>query len=738
MKRLFLTTILFIIVLFGVRTLSAQTVKGVVYEQHDDHQHPLPGVNIYWKTTQLGTVSGEDGTFELSEHERVRCLVFSFVGFENDTVHVNPGVTTVEHVMQHPVLDLEEVEVSSRAKNTFVSRMSTVNATHISSGELQRAACCNLSESFETNASVDVSYSDAVTGAKQIELLGLSGIYSQMMAENMPNLRGLATTFGLAYVPGTWMQAIQVSKGASSVINGYESISGQINVDYKKPEDSERLFINLFQSSMGRSEANMNARISLNDHLHAMILGHVSHNGQKHDDNDDGFMDDPLCTQYNLFARLNFNKGIFEGMFGVKGMQEDRRGGQMDFDPDKRFEENYYGIELNTKRFETFLKTGFISKNRHNTSLGIQQQFVYHNLDSYFGLIDYKAEQLSYYINVLFHSYIGNEHHNYTAGASFSFDQYEENLSDSLFNKIERVPGVFVEYTFNDEKHLSLIAGLRVDNHNDFGWFATPRLHARYRFNESFILRGSVGKGYRSPNILAENTTMLASSRLLVFKETPKMEEAWNYGINLSKHFDINRRELSVNVDFYRTDFQNQVIIDRDADVRKIFIYNLDGKSYSNSAQIEVNYELLKGLDVTVAFRYNDVKMTINDELMEKPLMNKYKGLITLSYVTPKYNWQFDFTIQFNGTSRIPSTALNPVEYQREEESPSYIIMNAQVSKKIWKFDIYAGGENLTNYKQDAPIIAYDSPFGEYFDSSLVWGPLSGIKVYAGLRFVIK
>lgn len=534
------------------------------------------------------------------------------------------------------------------------------------------------------------------------------------------------------------MESIQVSKGASSVLNGYESISGQINVEYKKAETGERFFLNLFQDHMGRSEINFNTKASLKDHMHAMVMGHWSRNGTKHDDNGDGFLDDPLYTQYNLFARTDFHAKNFEGQFGVKGLKEERRGGQLRFDADKpRDVDNGYGIELLTERVETFLKTGFIFS-RPQTSLGIQQQLTYHHMDTYFGLRDYEGTQYSYYGNALFQSYISDTRHTYTTGFSYLYDRFEEQLNDSIFNRTESVPGVFYQYTYSDGTKLNLIVGIRLDHHNEFGFFATPRVHFRYGFNEHNILRLSAGKGYRTANILAENTSVLASSRELVVREQPKMEEAWNYGLNFSKHMDLNNRELTIGLDIYRTDFINQVIIDRDADAQKVLVYNLDGRSYSNSIQLEANYELLRGLDVTAAVRFNDVQMTLNNELQEKPLVNKYKGLVSLSYATNLRKWQFDLTTQFNGVSRLPSTAGNPEPYRLDDYSPAYTIVNAQVTKFFRKWNIYLGGENLTNFKQNNPILAANEPFGSYFDSSLIWGPINGIKVYAGLRYTIE
>ncbi|PKP51922.1 MAG: TonB-dependent receptor [Bacteroidetes bacterium HGW-Bacteroidetes-1] len=731
--------LLFLLLFLLIHQISySQQIKGFIYESVNGDTIALPGVNIFWEGTQKGTVSDARGAFTLSGQKGAHNVIFSFVGYANDTLHFHESTKPLIHIMSQP-LTLNEVEITTHAKTSFVSRLSTVNATTITSGELQRAACCNLSESFETSASVDVSYSDAVTGAKQIEMLGLAGIYTQMMSENIPNLRGLATSFGLGYVPGSWMESIQVSKGTSSVLNGYESISGQINVEYKKPADSERFFLNLYQSHSGRSEGNFNTRLNITKNLKTMLLGHISTSSSRHDDNHDGFLDEPLYTQYNFFNRWEFSLPQFEFQFGIKALKEDRRGGQLSFDVSlPRDSNNGYGVELLTDRVETFLKTGYVFANRPATSLGIQQQFTYHQLSSFFGLNDYDANQISYYGNALFQSFIGNTQHAYTTGISLVYDQYEEQLNDSLFGRTEKVPGVFFQYTYSDGEKINLIAGLRADHHNQFGLFITPRLHFRYSFNAHTILRASAGKGFRSTNVLAENTSMLASSRRIVFLNSPRMEEAWNYGINISKHIDIGNRELSINADLYRTDFINQVIVDRDSDVNMIQIYNLNGSSYSNSFQLEGNYELIKGLDVTAAFRINDVKMTFDETLLEKPLVNKYKGLLSLSYATNLKKWQFDLTSQFNGQTRLPSTDGYPEIHQRETASPAYTIIHAQITKFYRHWNIYLGGENLTNYKQKHPVIAAENPFGNHFDSSMIWGPITGVKVYAGLRYTLE
>lgn len=724
--------------------MAQNVIEGTVYEEVDGKRQPLPGVNVYWKIANVGTVTDEQGHYSLEIHPTYKCLVFSFVGYLNDTVHHMAKPQHYDHVMSTPVT-LSEVEIAARQKAQYVSALDPRHIEHITSEALRRCACCSLAESFETNASVDVAYADAVTGAKQIELLGLSGLYTQMMTENMPNFRGLASAFGLGYVPGTWMHGISVSKGTSSVRNGYESISGQINVEFKEPDEehSEKVFVNLFTNTMLMSELNFNTRVKVGKRDGLLLLGHVGFNPMKMDGNSDGFLDDPVTKQYSAFLRYNHpNTGHFGCKLGVKALKEERLSGQMDFDPKRRLEEGYdlYGIGINTERYEAFAKTGFIF-DRPETSLGIQQQLTYHKLNSYFGLKDYNANQLSYYANLLFDSYIVTTNHKYSVGASFSYDRFNEKFIDSTMNHSERVGGVFAEYVFSDDHHWTVIGGFRADYNSYYQrMLYTPRLHVRFRTDNELALRLSAGKGYRSPNVLAENSTILASSRQIVFVNAPKMEEAWNFGINLSKHFDVGEKEIQLLVDAYRTDFLNQIVIDRDADAHQILIYNLDGKSYSNCAQIQVDYELFRDFDISLAFRYTDVKMTINDTLREKPFVNRYKGLVTLSYAPG--TWQFDLITQFNGDSRIPDMSGNATAVKNGqvlERSPFYVIMNAQVTKKLGKhWEIYAGGENLTNFKQQRPIVAAYDPFSNDFDASMVWGPLSGIRGYLGVRFQVK
>lgn len=716
-----------------------QEISGYVHELNEQHNKiPLTGANIYWDGTQQGTVSDENGKFTISISEKLpKALITSFVGYVNDTTSVLNGQEKIEVVLSINKT-LDEFVVSERQQSSFVSQIDPLLVQNITGAELTKAACCNLSESFETNASVDVSISDAVSGAKKIELLGLHGKYSQLMTENIPNLRGLAITYGLGYIPGSWMESIQISKGTSSVVNGYESTTGQINIEYKKPDGEEKLYLNAYANQIGKFEGNFNGRVKINDKWSTMLLAHGETFNNKIDNNGDSFIDVPLIQQYNLLNRWKYFGDNFRTQFGFQVLEENRNAGQTGFNiGENPGNSTYYGVNIKTERYQAWGKVGYVFENNPSTSIGFINSYTYHEMSSFYGLTTYDGIENTYYANLVLQSQLGSCKHKYSTGISYLYDNYQENLNDGSFNRTESVPGLFFQYTYSNEKNLTILLGIRTDFHNIWGTFYTPRVHVRYNLFTNTTLRASAGKGYRTAKIISENNFMLASSRKVIVYPGIQQEEAWNYGINLTQLVEINKRDLNLNIEFYRTDFINQVVIDLDSDVLEVNIYNLNGKSYSNSYQVEAVYELIPRLEATIAFRYNDVKMTYNDTLEREPLVNRYKGLLNLSYKTNLNKWQFDFTTLVNGDARLPNTSTNPPEYQRPDNSPVYTILNAQVTKYFKKWNIYAGVENLTGFTQSNPIIAADDPFGPYFDSSIVWGPIMGRKIYLGLKFEI-
>lgn len=723
MKNRVITALLLILPL----SFFAKDISGIVTEADGT---PLIGVNVFWKGTTIGQTTDISGQFTIPQDVESQILVATYMGYSHVEVSTKDDSKYLKIILKADKELLGELEVAARAPGTHISRLEPLNTSKITGAELCKAACCNLAESFVTNPSVDVSYSDAATGAKQIRLLGLSGLYVQMMTENMPSFRGLASIYGLEYIPGPWMESIQVSKGTASVINGYEAISGQINVEYKKPQNSDKLFVNAFANNTGRKEFNINGSYIINDKLSTMVLGHFKDDNMLVDDNGDGFLDMPMVRQYNVINRWNYDTGDYIAQYGAKVINESRRSGQ------KAFYENdtsAYGIDIATERYEFFTKQGFIFDQSTGKSLGIQASGSYHDQNSFFGNTVYDARQTNGYLNIIFQNLINqNPAHEYSVGASLMYDDYSENLGLNSYDRTETVSGAFAQYTYNLNDRLILLAGLRGDYHNEYQFFVTPRLHAKYNVNEHIHLRGNIGMGYRSANVLTENSYLLASSRSIDIAPNLDQEKALNSGLSATIYIPIGGKEATWSTDYYYTHFFQQVIADTDSDPHKVSFYNLNGKSYSHAMQTQLTYEILRGLDLTAAFRLTDVQMTIGGELREKALTNRYKGLVTASYQTPLKKWQIDFTTQFNGGGRMPDGGTWSSTYE------PFTLMNAQVTKYFRKWSVYVGSENMSNFTMANPIIDAANPWGNDFDASMVWGPVHGISLYGGIRFAIE
>ncbi len=650
-------------------------------------------------------------------------------------------------------LNLQEVNVTGRRASTVKSRTSAFDTQKMNSAELCKAACCNLSESFETNASVDVAYADAATGAKQIRLLGLQGTYVQLLTENTPGIRGLAQSFGMEYIPGSWMESIQISKGTASVINGYEATTGQINIEYLKPKTSDPLAINLMLNTELHSEVNITGGWQVcdpetkNADVSTALLAHGQMIPIRMDMNKDGFLDMPMGYNANVLNRWDIHKGEYTGRILVRALYDQRFGGQQDgnlFTKDRiRYNEDphLYKIDLRTYRVEGFMKNGYVIDEDREMSVGIITALSYHNQENSYGGRPWNATQTNAYLNAMF-AMEPAEGHKITTGISTNFDKYNEWLviggNKHDLSRWEITPGVFAEYNFHALEKLSLLAGVRVDWSNRYGVFCTPRMNIRYSPWEWWNIRASFGLGYRSPNLIADNAFVLPSSREIILPaEGIHQERALNTGISTTFYIPIASKELQLSLEYYYTHFFDCLVTDLDSDPHKVIFSNLgSGRSFAQSAQAEASMEVLRGWTLTAAFRYTDVRQTIGGVLREKPLTPRFKGVITTSYVTPLRKWQFDVTAQFNGGGRMPDPdKLNPLW---ENNFKWYPQLMAQITKYWRTCSLYLGAENMTNYTQKNPIIAADDAFGNNFDASMVYGPINGWKIYLGFRWTLK
>lgn len=733
MRKIIITLITFFIT---VSVFGTEKIRGYVF---DEQQQPIIGAHIYWEKSKKGTVTNTEGFFEIEIPQKHEHLIIAYTGYETQSLHIDDASEELRVSLKEDRKVLDEVVISKRATGTVTQRTAFVQTQKITYAEICRAACCNLGESFETNPSVDVAYSDATTGAKQVKLLGLAGTYVQMLTENYPNFRGVSSSFGMDYVPGAWMDAVYISKGTSSVKNGYEALAGQINVEYRKPETMDKFSINLFASDAMRMEVNSDAGFHLNDKLKSGLFLHYSNDTKSHDVNNDGFLDYPKLKQFNILNRWNYEVGKYLAQYGFKYINENRESGQ-----DTRYNNiaDPYRILLKTNRGEIYTKQAYVlSADELTKSIALIGSASIHNQKSIYDRTNYDVTQKNLYLSLLYEKDF-SKMHNLSTGISLNYDEFNETLANAPTKRHEAVPGVFAQYTFNlDDKFIALI-GLRTDYSSLYGFFATPRFHLKYNPTEWLHLRGSIGKGFRTANVLVENNFLLASSRKINIAENLKQEEAWNTGVNATIYVPIYDKQLTIIGEYYHTRFINQVVVDMDSDPHGISFYNLDaGKSYSNSAQIEVSYPFFEGFTFTAAYRYtrsmSDYKNPKTGEVrfLSKPMMNDYKGLITASYQTPLRKWQFDLTGQFNGGGRMPTPDdVNPLWQKRFEP---FRVVNVQVTKFFRNFSIYLGAENLFDFRQQNPIIDVENPRSENFDATMVWGPVHGRKIYVGLRYNI-
>ena len=747
------TILLSISLLFPLIIIS-QEVSGKVLKDDDT---PVVGANVYWINKSAGTVTDIDGNYKLENPKNIDKYVISYIGFFNDTISSN---YENQKIYLQKKSDLEEVEVTYNTKSSSVSLLSSANILNISSEELLKAACCNLAESFETTPSIDVNFSDAISGRKQISMLGLSGPNILMSIENIPAIRGALQSYGLTYIPGTWIESIQIAKGPGSVVNGYESISGQINTELRKPSRDDKFFLNLFVNQMERLEVNTHYTASLNQNLDYGLYFHINKKDTSADNNNDGFRDNPTGQQLNILNRFqysNLEKGLV-GFFDFNYVFDERVYGQNEYIGHTLFQENqnFWGGKTDAEIIKTNFKFGYVDPEITYRSLGIQFAYTGIDIGSSFGNSIHEINQSSIFTNLVYNSIIGNTLHKIKTGISLSYDEYDEYVSNLDINsfdisRTEKSIGAYFEYNYNNADKINLSAGIRIDNHNKIGTFISPRFHMNYMLFPKSTIKFSFGKATRLANIFSENQKLFFSSRQIIFSDGSnlsdfsnlKADESWNYGVSIINSFKLFGKESQLTFDYYITDFENKVVADWETPTQ-INFYNLIGNSFSNSFQAQFSFTLSNSIDLLFAYK-NTVAETdyITQGRLKNPLTPSDRIFFNLAYNGPTNdkgkNWKYDLTFNHVGEQRLPSTETNPSEYQLFEISETLNLINTQITRVFNdSFQIYLGVENLTNYRQKNTILAVDDPFGDYFDAAYTYGPIFGRISYLGLRYYIN
>jgi hypothetical protein len=735
---------LFFILLFtSYFKLSAQSfIKGIVLE--DDKKgnfNPIVGANIFWLNTSIATSTDSLGLFKIADKRFESQMVVSFTGFFADTVQVRN--TEFMSIVLKSKSTLNEVEIEGRQSSSYISSLSSIKTEMITEDELYKAACCNLSESFETNATIDVNTTDPVTGAKQLQMIGLSGNYTQITTENLPGIRGFTTTFGLANLPGSWIESIQISKGVGSVVNGTESIAGQVNIEIKKPFGKEQTLINGYFNQMARSEINLNHAVKVGKKWGTNFLFHSNYMKNEFDRNKDGFMDVPDGTQVNVMNRWMYRSGKnISTQINGSIMRDERNAGTVI----GHNMEHDYKYKQSILRADVSGKWGYVFTGKKYKSLGLLSNYTFYDQKTQLDAVFYRARQQSASLNAIYQSIINNTNHVFRTGISSQFDHCFENYGIFLFKRNELVTGAFFEYTGIFGKS-TIVGGLRADYNNLFGAFVTPRLHYKLNINENVTFRLSGGRGQRTANIISENLSYFVSSRQLILPNVTsqptgayglKPEIAWNTGGGIETKYFIGGKEGSIGIDAYYTFFQRQTVVDLDQSPQQIWFYNLNNGSFAFSSQIDMNQSISKRFDVRLSYKFTDAKTAYeNLNYLQRPFIAMHRGLINIAYHSRKDKWLVDFTGNYIGSKRLPNSASNPIAFRFIANSPDYVLINAQITRNIKKWALYIGIENAADVYQTNQIISPSNPHNGFFDASYNWGPVFGRMIYAGIRWKI-
>lgn len=708
---------------------------------------PLFGGEVFLKNAGVGDISNDKGLFSIETDIHLPdTILVRASGYYSDTLIIKEAKDHELNIVLFPEFVAEEVVIKARRANSNILRLDPRNVEQLTQGELRKAACCSLSESFETNATVDVSLSDGVSGSKRIQMMGLEGRYIQLQFENIPFMHNLDQPFGLSSIPGPWIESIQITKGAGTVVNGYESMAGLINVEYLKPTSVDKLFVNGYTSIQGRGELNVQGGTSLNDKWGTAWFVHGSTVRMENDRGNDGFRDIPIGETFIGLSRWSYSGDKMEANFGMKANFSDQQGGQVGYNRyANQHNQGLYGVGIRNLNVELFSKTGFFFEKNPFSSIGIIAYGKHNDLSTVFGNRSLEANEKRGYLNALYENIIGSTNHSIKSGVSLVYDELNQVMDDRLptdtsrreLNRKELVPGVFTEYTYTGAKSV-VVLGARGDYHNLYGWQFTPRANYKFNLTEDLALRATAGRGFRVSNYMTDNLSMMSTNTPWVVDENIEPEVSWNFGGSLLWDFNLFGKKATWTADFYHTLFTSQLIVDRDESSDYIRMRNLEGESFSNAFQTDFKINPFNRFEMKMAYKYLDVKSTTGGILETVLMVPKHRGFINLAYETRNRRWAYDVTLSVFGPQRLAKVQFVDGTYSQDNMSQTYPMLSGQITHRFKRLEVYLGGENILDYRVDNPIIDAENPFGENFDATRIWAPVYGVNVYAGFRWNIN
>lgn len=722
--------VILLLTLFWSFSLTAQ-VQGKILKFQD--KKPIKQAKVRLASNQSFVIVDETGRFEIVLTKQFPdTLFFSAKGYISDTLIVTKEDRFIGlEVLLFHESEIDEVVISVKRDTKTIARLKPIMVETLGEGELKKAACCNLSESFETNATVDVNMTDAISGAKKIQLLGLDGVYTQLQMENIPFLTGVEGSFGTNTIPGTWVESIQITKGTGTVVNGYESMAGLINVEFRKPSTMPKLALNTYINQFGRAEINVHGAQKINKKWSTGSFAHASTFQHEIDHNGDNFRDLPLSKTLSFLNRWEYNGDKFESRFGVNAYFDQREGGQL-----SRISNHYLANSTN-KHIDVFAKTGFLFPNKPYQSIGIVYQLKYHDLLGQFGDRNFSGNEKRAYLNAIYDGIFGNTTHKYKTGISIVGQNLHQSVATIHLDREVYTPGVFFEYTYTGVR-LSAVLGARADFQTKYGNQFSPRLHLKYIVDEKTDLRITSGKAFRLANPIVDNTSLLATSKQWVLPVATQQEVVWNSGVSLVRSMRWWNRLASLSADFYHARFQNQLIIDREKSMDTFYFSFQKNNTFSNAFQLELSCQPINLLTVRVAYKWLEVKALYNNKLQQQVMIPPHRILVNIAYATRNKKWEFDATLSVFSKVRLHDVMLPTGEVLHHQYGTIFPMLLSQVTYHFKKLDTYIGGENLANYRQTNPIISANDPSNLQFDATRIYAPIVGRIIYFGLRYELK
>lgn len=727
---------------FTVTGLAAQEwIRGVVTNEEDII---LPGAQVWvLGEEQKAVFADKFGDYQLPWPGRPCTLITRFVGYRPDTLELaQPGY---RHIQLAPEAALETVTVQGRREGQYLSTLTPVKTEVVTAAELQKGACCDLAGCFNTNGTVQAATTNVVTNAKELRILGLGGVYNQVLFDGFPLAMATSYTYGMSTLPGPFVEAINISKGANSVLQGWEGITGQINVETKIPDDSPRLFANAYINSFGERQFNA-IGTRKGQKVRQMLAGHAVLPAGRVDRDEDGFLDLPLLQRYSFYYRVHQGYAEDRGWSssaGARYVHEHRLGGQQGYQAARdNGSAEVYGQWVDFQQPEAWLRLAHRWDERQRMVFFLSGQ--YHQQDSWYGLLQYRARQQMANATLQYER-MSARGDDLRMGVSGRYLSLEENLTFKVnplalpqagdYLRQDQMAGVFVEQiSYFFDRRLTWIAGLRYDHHQEVGGRWTPRTLVKADPWEGTSIRGSLGYGWRMANVFSENVFLLASNRRVLFTERLQPEGAWNSGVNLTQRLEWGRFTGRFGLDYYETHFTNQIFPDYDRAPDLAVMSNFRGTSISRAFQTDLDINHPLGWQIKLAYNYLDVFRDTERGREVLPFNPRHRVMGVVSLTPPGRPWQADAHAHWYGQQQLPSTLGNPEIHQRPNQSDSYSLVTAQFTWRFARWDIYGGCENIFDFRQKRPVLGWQDPFGPYFDTAFAWGPTRGREFYLGLR----